>query len=288
VGKTEMSKAMAAIVYDRPSSFVRFDMSEFSEPHSVSRLVGAPPGYVGHEKGGELTGSLAESPYKLVLFDEFEKAHPSVHRILLQVLDDGRLTDAMGKTVDFSNTVIVLTSNMGSEIKPTSRTGFTTASQGDDMFADYHSRVIAVVRDILPPELFNRIDEPIVFSPLAEDEIREIARRLLFASARSLAEHRNVALTWNEGLVGHLIEVGGYDPSLGARPMKRTIQKVVESKVAELILSGQVMPGGKVRVTVQGKRAPSFRVTSPKPGGSKAKEKGHGSSKRRGQRNRAA
>lgn len=282
VGKTEMSKAMAEIIFARPSSFVRFDMSEFSEAHSVSRLVGAPPGYVGFDRGGELTAALLESPYKLVLFDEFEKAHPAVHRLLLQVLDDGRLTDSSGQTVDFSNTVIVLTSNIGSTVKPHSRTGFAAPSADDDRFSDYRSKVLGVVREILPPELFNRIDEPIVFSPLTEDEVKEIARRLLAASAASLAQHREVKLTWNEGLIDHLICSGGYDPSLGARPMKRTIQKVVESQVAELILSGRAKPGSRVRATASGGRPPGFKVTAPR------KEKRHGGKKRRKQGKRAA
>ncbi len=278
VGKTEMSKVMAEIIFARPSSFVRFDMSEFSEAHSVSRFIGAPPGYVGFDKGGELTSALMESPYKLVLFDEFEKAHPSVHRLLLQVLDDGRLTDSMGHTVDFSNTVIVLTSNMGSNVKPRSRTGFSSPAAGEDRFADYRTRVLEVVRDLLPPELFNRIDEPIVFSPLSEDEVREIARRLLAASAANLLESREVALTWSEGLVKHLIGAGGYDPSLGARPMKRTIQKVVESRVAELILSGRARPGGRIRVTAAAGKEPVFKVTSPR----RVKEKRHGGRRKQG------
>jgi ATP-dependent Clp protease ATP-binding subunit ClpC len=288
VGKTEMSKAMARIVFDRPASFVRFDMSEFSESHSVSRLVGAPPGYVGHERGGELTGALMESPYKLILLDEFEKAHPAVHRLLLQILDDGRLTDALGKTVDFSNTIVVMTSNMGSGVKPTSRTGFATEAGDGDRFADYRARVLAVVRDILPPELFNRIDEPIVFSPLDESEIREIAARLLASSARALEEHRGVTLTWNDGLIDHLIECGGYDPGLGARPMKRTIQQVVESRVAELILTGKAASGGRVRVTAKPDRPPRFRVSAGRSRSSaKAKErKGHGTGK--GRKSRAA
>jgi ATP-dependent Clp protease ATP-binding subunit ClpA len=282
VGKTEMSKVMAEIIFARPSSFVRFDMSEFSEAHSVSRFIGAPPGYVGFDKGGELTSALMESPYKLVLFDEFEKAHPTVHRLLLQILDDGRLTDSMGHTVDFSNTVIVLTSNMGSNVKPRSRTGFSSPAEGEDRFSDYRTRVLEVVRDILPPELFNRIDEPIVFSPLTEEEVREIARRLLKASASSLRDSREVALTWSEGLVKHLIGAGGYDPTLGARPMKRTIQKVVESRVAELILSGRARPGGRIRVTAATGKEPVFKVTAPR----KVKEKRHGG--RRKQGNRAA
>jgi len=280
VGKTEMSKVMAEIIFARPSSFVRFDMSEFSEAHSVSRFIGAPPGYVGFDKGGELTGALMESPYKLVLFDEFEKAHPTVHRLLLQILDDGRLTDSMGHTVDFSNTVIVLTSNMGSNVKPRSRTGFSSPEEGEDRFSDYRSKVLEVVRDILPPELFNRIDEPIVFSPLTEDEVREIARRLLKASAASLLESRDVTLTWSEGLVRHLIGAGGYDPSLGARPMKRTIQKVVESQVAELILSGRARAGGRIRVTAATGKEPVFKVTAPR----KVKEKSHGGRRKQGKR----
>jgi ATP-dependent Clp protease ATP-binding subunit ClpC len=290
VGKTEMSKAMAEIIFERPSSFVRFDMSEFSEAHSVSRLVGAPPGYVGFDRGGELTGALMESPYKLVLFDEFEKAHPAVHRLLLQVLDDGRLTDAMGRTVDFSNTVVVLTSNMGSNVKPQARTGFAPVADGD-RFRDYREKVLAVVRDVLPPELFNRIDEPIVFSPLTEDEVREIARRLLATSAASLEEARDVGLSWDESLIDHLIRAGGYDASLGARPMKRTIQKVVEARVAELILSGRVGAGGTVRITVDGDAGPRFRTSASRAGGrsrARAKEKPSGAKKRGRQGKRAA
>jgi ATP-dependent Clp protease ATP-binding subunit ClpC len=191
-------------------------------------------------------------------------------------------------TVDFSNTIVVMTSNMGSGVKPTSRTGFATEAGDGDRFADYRARVLAVVRDILPPELFNRIDEPIVFSPLDESEIREIAARLLASSARALEEHRGVTLTWNDGLIDHLIECGGYDPGLGARPMKRTIQQVVESRVAELILTGKAASGGRVRVTAKPDRPPRFRVSAGRSRSSaKAKErKGHGTGK--GRKSRAA
>jgi len=288
VGKTEMSRAMAEIVFGRPTSFVRFDMSEFSEPHSVSRLVGAPPGYVGFDRGGELTGALVDSPYKLVLFDEFEKAHGAVHRLLLQILDDGRLTDAMGHTLDFSNTVVVLTSNIGSDVKCHGRTGFAAPAREDDRFSGYRERMLAVVRDVLPPELWNRIDEPIVFSPLTEDEVREIARRLLKGSADSLAESRGIGLAWEESLVEHLVRSGGYDPALGARPMKRTIQRIVEAPVAELVLSGKVAQGGRVRVRVTD-ATPVFEAEQGTDTREiEVRDKSDGTGKRRKQAKRAA
>lgn len=231
VGKTEMAKAMSEVFFPG-TEMTRLDMSEFSEKHAVARLFGAPPGYVGHDDGGQLTDAIRRSPYQLILLDEIEKAHPDVLLSLLPLLDEGRLSDSKGRTVDASNAIIVMTSNLGAVASGRRSIGFSDGG-GDGRTG----KAIAAVRAALPPELFNRIDEPLFFAPLSRDEVSEIASRLLAKVASSMKE-QGVVLQIGEDVVGALIEAGGYDEALGARPMKRVIGREIESLLATGLLRG--------------------------------------------------
>jgi len=245
VGKTETAKAIAEVLFHCESAMTRLDLSEFSEAHAVARLIGAPPGYVGHEAGGQLTEAVRRRPYQVILLDEIEKAHPDVLTAFLGVFDEGRLTDGRGRTVDFTNTVILMTSNLGSEETVSNarrRVGFAGGDAPDD---DLETRIVAAARAALAPELYNRIDEVLVFSPLGRAEVREIARRLLAAMAQALLDQRRVRLEYGPEVVEHLLDRGGYDPTLGARPMKRTIARLVEAPLAERLLKGE-LPRGSV------------------------------------------
>jgi ATP-dependent Clp protease ATP-binding subunit ClpC len=252
VGKTETAKAIAEVLFHCDSALTRIDLSEFSEPHSIARLIGAPPGYVGHEAGGQLTEAVRRRPYQVILLDELEKAHAEVLTTFLGVFDEGRLTDGRGRTVDFSNTVILMTSNLGSEetgSSPRRRVGF--GNEGVDR-ADLEQRVTAAARAALAPELYNRIDEVLVFAPLERDEVREIARRLLSALARALAAERNIGLEFGPEVVEFLLDRGGFDVTLGARPMKRTIARLVEAPLAEKILRAELSPKNVALLAVEG------------------------------------
>ncbi|HTQ02299.1 MAG TPA: ATP-dependent Clp protease ATP-binding subunit [Polyangiaceae bacterium] len=245
VGKTETAKAIAEVLFHCESAMTRLDLSEFSEAHAVARLIGAPPGYVGHEAGGQLTEAVRRRPYQVILLDEIEKAHPDVLTAFLGVFDEGRLTDGRGRTVDFTNTVILMTSNLGSEetqSNPRRRVGFAGGEAEAD---DLEARIVAAARAALAPELYNRIDEVLVFSPLGRAEVREIARRLLASMAQALLDQRRVRLEYGAEVVEHLLDQGGYDPALGARPMKRTIARLVEAPLAERLLKGE-LPRGSV------------------------------------------
>ncbi|MBL8677780.1 MAG: ATP-dependent Clp protease ATP-binding subunit [Myxococcales bacterium] len=251
VGKTECAKAIAEALFPGAGAMTRFDMAEFSEAHSVSRLVGAPPGYVGYNDGGQLTDAVRKRPYQLILLDEIEKAHRDVLESLLALLDEGRMTDGRGRTADFRNTVIVMTSNLGADIfeakpkAPERRIGFgaDSASPAAHDAQALTERVRDAARAAMPPELWNRIDEPIVFSPLAREDLREIARRMLADSFARLRAERGVSLSAGKGLIEHLLDQGGYDPSLGARPMRRAIARLVEAPVADAVLRGQLEAG---------------------------------------------
>lgn len=251
VGKTETAKAIAEVLFHSESAMTRLDLSEFSEQHAVARLIGAPPGYVGHEAGGQLTEAVRRRPYQVILLDEIEKAHPDVLTAFLAVFDEGRMTDGRGRTVDFTNTVILMTSNIGAEEAGSSarrRVGFG----GDDgARADLESRITAAARSALAPELYNRIDEVLVFSPLGRREVHEIARRLLIGVARALRAQRQIELEFNDAVIEHLLDQGGYDPALGARPMKRTIARLVEAPLAERILRGELGPRSVVLMGVE-------------------------------------
>jgi ATP-dependent Clp protease ATP-binding subunit ClpC len=240
VGKTETAKAIAEVLFHCESAMTRLDLSEFSEAHAVARLIGAPPGYVGHEAGGQLTEAVRRRPYQVILLDEIEKAHPDVLTAFLGVFDEGRLTDGRGRTVDFTNCVILMTSNLGSEETQANarrRVGF---GGGEDAENDLEARIVAAARAALAPELYNRIDEVLVFAPLGRAEVREIARRLLAAMAQALLDQRRVRLEYGPEVIEHLLDSGGYDPTLGARPMKRTIARLVEAPLAERLLKGEL------------------------------------------------
>ena len=243
VGKTELSKALAEVLFDDENRMVRIDMSEYMEKFSVSRLVGAPPGYVGYEEGGQLTEAVRRHPYSVVLLDEIEKAHPEVFDILLQVLDDGRLTDGKGRTVNFRNTVIIMTSNIGSDI--ISR---IDATPGTVAYEDAYSRVTTAVLDhmktVFRPEFLNRVDEVVVFNPLGQPELQNILQLVIDRTVAKVRE-RDIELTVSEELRKHLVTIG-YDPVYGARPLKRTVQKVLEDRLADALLAGEIKPGDKV------------------------------------------
>ncbi len=252
VGKTESAKAIAEVLFHCDTAMTRVDLSEFSEPHSIARLIGAPPGYVGHEAGGQLTEAVRRRPYQVILLDELEKAHPDVLTSFLAVFDEGRLTDGRGRTVDFTNTVILMTSNLGAEesgSSPRRRVGF--GNEGQDR-ADLEQRVVAAARSSLAPELYNRIDEVLVFAPLAREEVREIARRLLDGVGRALAAQRGLRLDFGPDVVEFLLDHGGFDPTLGARPMKRTIARLVEAPLAEKILRGELTAKSVLLLSVEG------------------------------------
>ncbi|KRA23968.1 AAA family ATPase [Microbacterium sp. Root61] len=251
VGKTELAKALAGSLFDDDTAVIRFDMSEFGERHTVSRLVGAPPGYVGYDEAGQLTERVRRNPYSIVLFDEIEKAHPDVFNLLLQVLDDGRLTDGQGRTVDFRNTVIVMTSNLGSEFlaSRSGAIGFIADGGGATGFGsekDLRDRVMGKLREAMRPEFLNRIDEIVLFRKLDKEQLRLIVRLLLGATEKRLAK-REVTITVTDAAVAWLAE-HGYEPEYGARPLRRLIQREVDDRIAELFVDGRLVDGGAVTV----------------------------------------
>jgi ATP-dependent Clp protease ATP-binding subunit ClpC len=249
VGKTETAKAIAECLFHSSVAMTRLDLSEYAEPHAVARLVGAPPGYVGHEAGGQLTEAVRRRPYQVLLLDEIEKAHRDVLEAFLQVFDEGRLTDGRGRTVDFTNTVILLTSNLGAEAArgktSRGRIGFGGKETHEEI-----DPVVAAARAALPPELYNRLDEVLAFAPLSRADVAEVARRMLAALAEDLARTKGVRLDVREGAIAALLDAGGYDAELGARPMRRAIGRLVEAPIAEMILRGEVSHGAVARVDV--------------------------------------
>jgi ATP-dependent Clp protease ATP-binding subunit ClpB len=239
VGKTELTKALAEFLFDDESALLRIDMSEYMEKHSVARLIGAPPGYVGYEEGGALTEAVRRRPYQVVLFDEIEKAHPDVFNVLLQVLDDGRLTDGQGHTVDFRNTLLVMTSNLGAEI---------LVNQPDDQDTDaVREEVMSVVRASFRPEFLNRVDEIILFHRLKRSEMGRIVE-IQMRRLQKLLDERKITVTLDAGARDWLANKG-YDPAYGARPLKRVIQKALQDPLAEMILAGSVKDGEAVKVS---------------------------------------
>jgi ATP-dependent Clp protease ATP-binding subunit ClpC len=250
VGKTELARALAEALFGSEDRMVRLDMSEYQERHTVSRLVGAPPGYVGHEEAGQLTEVVRRHPYSLLLLDEVEKAHPDVFNILLQVLDDGRLTDSQGRTVDFTNTVIVMTSNLGSEAITRRGASVGFASGGAD--ADEEARreqILRPLREHFRPEFLNRIDEIVVFRQLSTEQLRRITN-LLLDRTRSLVQSKGISVTFTDRAVEWLAD-HGYEPEYGARPLRRTIQREVDNELSRLLLDGRVAEGGRVTVDVE-------------------------------------
>jgi len=242
VGKTELTKALAEYLFDDETAMVRLDMSEFMEKHSVSRLIGAPPGYVGYDEGGSLTEAVRRRPYQVVLFDEIEKAHPDVFNVLLQVLDDGRLTDGQGRTVDFRNTLIIMTSNLGSEF-------LVNQPEGEDTSA-VREQVMGMVRAHFRPEFLNRVDEIILFHRLQKSEMGRIVE-IQFGRLTKLLEDRKIVLTLDDA-AREWLAAKGWDPAYGARPLKRVIQRHVQDPLAEMILAGDVKDGDRVAISSEG------------------------------------
>ncbi|MEQ7006265.1 ATP-dependent chaperone ClpB [Actinopolymorpha sp. B17G11] len=242
VGKTELAKTLAAALFDTEDNMVRIDMSEYQERHTVSRLVGAPPGYVGYEEGGQLTEAVRRKPYSVVLFDEIEKAHADVFNLLLQVLDDGRLTDAQGRTVDFRNTVVIMTSNVGSEFLSEG------AAAGGEIRPDARDRVMGALRAHFRPEFLNRVDEIVLFKPLSQEEIEQIVD-LMFDQLRDRLADRRITLDVTAE-AQRLIAVRGYDPVYGARPLRRFIAREVETRIGRALLTGDIADGALIRVGV--------------------------------------
>ncbi|QZZ19466.1 ATP-dependent chaperone ClpB [Leptothermofonsia sichuanensis E412] len=253
VGKTELAKALAAYLFDTEEAMVRIDMSEYMEKHAVSRLIGAPPGYVGYDEGGQLTEAIRRRPFSVVLFDEIEKAHPDVFNVMLQILDDGRVTDAQGHTVDFKNTIIIMTSNIGSQ--------FILDLAGDDSrYDEMRSRVMEAMRTSFRPEFLNRIDEIIIFHGLQKDELRQIVKLQVQRLGQRLTD-RKMALKLSDAAIDFLAEVG-YDPVFGARPLKRAIQRELETQIAKSILRGEFTDGDTIFVDVQNERLAFKRLPS--------------------------
>ncbi|HCF50021.1 MAG TPA: type VI secretion system ATPase TssH, partial [Syntrophomonas sp.] len=241
VGKTELSKALAEALFDDERNMVRLDMSEYMEKHSVARLIGAPPGYVGYEEGGQLTESVRRKPYSVLLFDEIEKAHHDVFNILLQILDDGRLTDGKGRSVDFRNTIIIMTSNIGSQ-------EILSFSQSGGKYEEMRSRVLDLLKMHFRPEFLNRVDEVIVFHALEEAQIEQIAGMLLKKLALRFRENMQSILSWDKSALKYLGQ-RGYDPYYGARPLKRLIQQEVETALSRQIIGGAIAPGDNVIIS---------------------------------------
>ena len=249
VGKTELAKALAEFLFDNENAMVRIDMSEYQERHSVSRLVGAPPGYVGYDESGQLTEAVRRKPYSVVLLDEIEKAHPDVFNILLQVLDDGRLTDNKGRTVDFKNTIIIMTSNIGSHLIPENFSHLTESNE-QQVVEKTRNEVFELLKKTIRPEFLNRIDEIIMFKPLSRDEIHGIVK-LQFDRVKQMLVKNGIQLEITDNAITKLAEMG-YDPQFGARPLKRVIQREVLNELSRMILAGKVNAEKPIRVDVKG------------------------------------
>lgn len=253
VGKTEISKALAEEVFGQEEAMIRVDMSEYMEKHSVSKLIGSPPGYVGYEEGGQLSEKVRRHPYSVLLFDEIEKAHPDVFNILLQVLDDGHITDSQGRKVDFRNTVIIMTSNAGAKaiIEP-KKLGFT---QQEDQKADYKrmkANVMDEVKQLFRPEFLNRIDEIIVFHPLNEDNMKKIVGLMCKEVVQRAKEQLEIILVVRDSVKKHIVETGS-DKKYGARPLRRAVQSQLEDKLAEALLNGEIKRGDHVEAGISKK-----------------------------------
>jgi ATP-dependent Clp protease ATP-binding subunit ClpC len=249
VGKTELAKTLANFLFGDPKKVIRFDMSEFMEKYEVSKLLGAPPGYVGYEEGGLLTDRVRRNPYSVILFDEVEKAHPDLVHILLQIFDDGQATDAFGNVVDFKNTLIILTSNIGSkELMNDKNVGFL---ENDSKDSARHNDVLKVLKRTFPPEFLNRIDETVLFNRLGEGELKKIVQLLIDDVNHTLAKHK-LRITLTSSAVDFLVKNTAKDRTYGARPLRRAIQKMVEDPLAELMLGYEAVPAGEVNFDCSG------------------------------------
>jgi ATP-dependent Clp protease ATP-binding subunit ClpB len=254
VGKTELTRALAEFLFDSDKALIRVDMSEYMEKHSVSKMIGSPPGYVGYDEGGGLTELVRHRPYSVILFDEIEKAHPEVFNILLQVLDNGRLTDAKGRTVNFKNSVIIMTSNIGSQhIERLSSLGFGSGGAATDAerYERVKDRVTDSLKEFFRPEFLNRLDEVILFNILSPENVREIVRLQVEIVAKRL-EEKHLSLILSEAALEHLGKEG-YNPQYGARPLKRLIQSAILTPIANMMVARGVMEGGSVKVDFDGK-----------------------------------
>jgi len=271
VGKTELAKALAEFMFDNEEALVRIDMSEYREQHNASRLFGAPPGYVGYEEGGQLTEAVRRRPYRVILFDEIEKAHPEVWNSLLQILDDGRLTDGQGRTVNFRNTVLIMTSNLGTEFVRKSGTLGFLQTEGDEEDKIAHQKIEKALKDTFRPEFLNRIDEIITFSKLSLDEMKEIVD-LQLQEIRERLNERGLEVDLTAKARGWLAETG-YDPVFGARPLKRALQKFVESPLSVKLLEGEFIAGDTVKVDVDAEDNVVFELKKRAPKKSKTEEK---------------
>ena len=245
VGKTELAKTLAEFLFGSEESLIRIDMSEYTEKYSVSRLIGAPPGYVGYEEGGQLTEAVRRHPYSVVLFDELEKAHPEVLNVLLQVLDDGRLTDNQGRVVNFKNTILIMTSNLGSDLITRKYETMKDSGQAE-IYSGIKEEILDMLKHTLKPEFFNRIDEIIVFKPLSLSEIREIVD-LEFDRIRKRLMVNNIRVKFT-AKAGEILAARGYDPQFGARPLRRVVKRLVGDKLANKILAGEIVFGDSITV----------------------------------------
>ena len=254
VGKTELSKALADAMFGTDNSLIRVDMSEYMEKHTVSKLIGSPPGYVGYDEGGQLSEKVRRNPYSVVLFDEVEKAHPDVFNVLLQVLDDGHITDSTGRVVDFKNTVIIMTSNAGAEniVAPKSL-GFASSSTDEQVHDNMKSKVMDEVKRIFKPEFINRIDDIIVFHMLKKEQIGQIVDIMMKTVNDRIMEQMKLSVELDDEAKAYIVDKG-YDAKYGARPLRRTIQNEIEDELAERILEGKIKAGNKVLVTVKDKK----------------------------------
>jgi len=250
VGKTELSKALAEAMFGNENAIIRVDMSEYMEKHSVSKMIGSPPGYVGFEEGGQLSEQVRKNPYSVILFDEVEKAHPDVFNVLLQVLDDGRITDSQGRTVDFKNTIIIMTSNAGAQrIVDPKKLGFSNVENAESEHKDMKNNVMEEIKRMFKPEFLNRIDDIIVFRALSKEDVKGIAALMLKELKNRLAKQMDITLTYGDTVKNFIFEKG-YDKKYGARPLKRAIQNNIEDSLAEEILSGKIQASDKVSMTV--------------------------------------
>ena len=264
VGKTELARTLAEFLFGDEEAMIQIDMSEYMEKHAVSRLVGSPPGYIGYDEGGQLTESVRRKPYSVVLFDEIEKAHPDVFNILLQILEDGKLTDSQGRKVDFRNVIVIMTSNIGSaSISKNVSLGFTMSNEEGLSYDDMKTRVMGDLKKVFRPELLNRIDEIIVFPKLAKDEILQIVDLMLNRLRVQMAEHE-VTIELSEEAKEMLVDKG-YDPAMGARPLRRAIQRLIEDPLADYVLGRSLEPGSTIVVSRKNEEEVDIAIVPPVP-----------------------
>jgi len=264
VGKTELARTLAEFLFGDEDAMIQIDMSEYMEKHAVSRLVGSPPGYIGYDEGGQLTEAVRRKPYSVVLFDEIEKAHPDVFNILLQILEDGKLTDSQGRKVDFRNVIVIMTSNIGSQsISKNVSLGFNLTDEEGLSYEDMKTRVMGDLKKVFRPELLNRIDEVIVFPKLTKPEILQIVDLLMNRLRVQMAEHE-VTIELTPEAKDLLVEKG-WDPTMGARPLRRAIQRYIEDPLADFVLGRQLEPGSTILIARQNDEEVDITVVPPAP-----------------------